>query len=102
MGTGLFNWGAIGSGPAKGRGLAKGGLFTGGAAIFTGGATGSGLFTGCSTAAGSPCFAGETGVSMNGSMVKGLVHLGHFACLPTFVSLTLNFDLQLGHCVFIG
>ena len=44
---------------------------------------------------------GRTGVSMNGSIVKGLTHLGHFACLPTFVSFTLNFDLQLGHCVFI-
>ena len=99
MGAGLFTAGIIGSG-----------LFTGGAAdaegwagaaIFTGGATGSGLFTGCSMAAGSPCFAGEAGVSMNGSIVKGLAHLGHFACLPTFVSFTLNFDLQLGHCVFI-
>jgi hypothetical protein len=42
------------------------------------------------------------GVSANGSIINGLEHLGHLACLPMFVSPTLNFDLQFGHCVFIA
>jgi len=75
MGAALFAGGAIGSGPAKGRGLAKGGLFTG---VST-----------------------TTGVSINGSIVNGLPHLGHLACLPTLVSFVLNLALQFGHCVFI-
>jgi hypothetical protein len=99
MDAGLFTAGVIGSGLFTGGAAGAGG--SAGAAISAGGATGSGLFTSCSTAAGSPSFAGETGVSMNGSIVKGVAHLVHFACLPMFVSLTLNFDLQLGHCVFI-
>jgi hypothetical protein len=64
-----------------------------GASVLTGGSTGLVLFEEASTAVGG---------SANASIIKGLEHLGHLACLPMLVSLTLNFDLQFGHCVFIA
>lgn len=60
--------------------------------VFAGDSTDSELFGGDSA---------TTSVSMNGFITKELVHFGHLACLPMLVSLILNFDLQLGHCVFI-
>jgi hypothetical protein len=101
IGAGLFVGGATGAGGSTGAAILTGG--TTGSELRAGGDTSSGLFTG--GVAGTGLGGGvttATGDSTNGSIVKGLTHFGHFACLLTLVSLTLNFDLQFGHCVFIG